>query len=277
MKEIGELLQEARMEKGISLEQISKETKIPERVLRNLEEGDFSGFAGKVYLKGALRNYAESVGIDSGELFALYDRIIDKKDSKSGEMANDRNMEKEPEGKIIFAKKTRKPIPFVVLIWVAVLVFVVGGSIWYRSEQQNNEEKASYPEEFLPDDLEEDTEEIILDNSNDEETDQPAEVEAEPVLTLLEEGGREATYLLKQAETKEIVLQFTADCWISIEQDGRFIEQKIYGRGDERRIGDGDETMIRFGNPPVALIKVNGQEISLSDITNPYNITIRKE
>lgn len=278
MKEIGELLQEARLEKGITLEQISKETKIPERMLRDLEEGNFSGFAGKVYLKGALRNYAEYIGIDSGELFSLYDRILEKDKPSSKEWLRSKNDEKETREGKMFVKKIRKPFPFVALIWIAVFVFVVGGSIWYRYEQGLvNGERVNYPGEVVVPEEPEENGENTIEVREPEPVEPPEEIEPEPVLQLISEDGRQATYVIREVESKEIILSFTGDCWISIEQDGNYIEQRTLRRGQTHRIGDARETTIRFGNPPAAGITVNGQSISLAGIGNPFNVTIRKE
>ncbi len=279
MKEIGELLREAREERGITLEQISRDTKIPERLLRDLEEGDFSRFAGKVYFKGALRNYAESIGLNSQELFSLYDRVTEKSNlttPEKPENRKDQHVGTGRERKKLPHRKIKKPFPMVVLVWIAVLAFVIGGSIWYRHDQRlNNGEKVSYPGEFLPDEMENNGEELLNDDDND--LLQPVEPLDEPVLILLEEGVGQATYIIKEVEEKKIELIFSGECWISIEQDGSFVEQKTYRNGGQHRISGGRETTIRFGNPPMASILVNGQEISLSGIRNPFNITIRKE
>ncbi len=275
MKEIGELLREAREEKGITLEQISNDTKIPVRLLQDLEQGNFSRFAGKVYLKGALRNYGEYIGLDAQELFSLYNRVVEQNDLSNQEVVNSGGKGSKKKKPLI--KMAKKPFPMVALVWIAVLIFVVGGSIWYRYDQGvNNGEKVPYPGEFLPDELDEDNNEYLYDNKNDF-TEPPVQTVDEPVLTLHMEDSRQATYILKEAEEKEIVLLFTGDCWISIQQDGRFVQQGTFSDGQQHRIGDARETTIRFGNPPVASILVNGQAISLSGITNPFNVTIRRE
>ncbi|MEW5921067.1 MAG: RodZ domain-containing protein [Bacillota bacterium] len=274
MKEIGELLREAREQKGISLEEISKGTKISVRLLCALEEGDFSGFAGKVYFKGALRNYAETIGIDSRELFALYDRIIERSDLGKQEKLKLKR-EEAVERKRSFVKKPKKPFPVVVLVWIAVLSVVVGGSLWYRYQQGlDNGETVSYPGEFLPEEKEEEREEPI----NNDEKDLVPEPEPEnPNLVLLKGDSRGGIYIISGVEEKQIDLRFKGNCWVSIEQDGRFMEQRTFSKDDHRRIEGGKETKIRFGNPPVVLISVNEQTISLSGIGNPYNLTIRRE
>ena len=72
MGQLGELLKEARQDKGVSLEEVEEETKIRRNYLQALEEEDFSIMPPKVYIKGFLRNYAVYLGLDPEEVRALY-------------------------------------------------------------------------------------------------------------------------------------------------------------------------------------------------------------
>lgn len=64
---IGEKLRKARLEKGITYEDVVKDTKIRARYLQALEEEDWDIFPGKVYLKGFLRTYSSYLGLNDGE------------------------------------------------------------------------------------------------------------------------------------------------------------------------------------------------------------------
>jgi len=75
MDELTAVLRQARLEKQLSLRDISEITKIQPRYLEALENGDFSVFAGEVYLKGALKNFAATVGLDPAEVMALYNKL----------------------------------------------------------------------------------------------------------------------------------------------------------------------------------------------------------
>jgi cytoskeletal protein RodZ len=72
MGQLGELLKEARQNKGVSLEEIEEELRIRKKYLQALEEEDFSIMPPEVYIKGFLRNYAIYLGLDSEEVRALY-------------------------------------------------------------------------------------------------------------------------------------------------------------------------------------------------------------
>lgn len=72
MGQLGELLKEARQNKGVSLEEIEEELKIRKKYLQALEEEDFSIMPAEVYVRGFLRNYAIYLGLEPEEVRALY-------------------------------------------------------------------------------------------------------------------------------------------------------------------------------------------------------------
>jgi len=69
---MGEILRQQRERKGITLEQAAEDTRIREKFIVALESGDHQALPGAVYTKGFLRNYADYLDLDSGELVALY-------------------------------------------------------------------------------------------------------------------------------------------------------------------------------------------------------------
>ena len=69
----GELLQEARDARRMTLEQLSTETKIPQRLLQALERDEYHKVSGSLYIKSFLRAFASAVGLDPGEIIALYE------------------------------------------------------------------------------------------------------------------------------------------------------------------------------------------------------------
>jgi len=61
-----------RRERGISLEQISRSTKIGVRSLQAIEEGDFRKLPGGIYNTSYIRQYARAIDVDEDELVAVY-------------------------------------------------------------------------------------------------------------------------------------------------------------------------------------------------------------
>jgi len=73
MGNVGQLLQEARQQKGVSLEQVEEVTRIRQKFLKALEEEDYTALPAEAYVKGFLRNYALYLGLDPEEVLALYE------------------------------------------------------------------------------------------------------------------------------------------------------------------------------------------------------------
>ena len=72
MSKLGEMLRTQREKKNITLEQAAADTRIREKFLKALEDGDYQSLPGAVYTKGFLRNYAEYLDLETDELIPLY-------------------------------------------------------------------------------------------------------------------------------------------------------------------------------------------------------------
>lgn len=73
MATLGEKLRREREVRGVSLQEISKATRIHENFLYALEENDFGSFPAAVFVTGFLRNYATHLGLDADKIVAEYE------------------------------------------------------------------------------------------------------------------------------------------------------------------------------------------------------------
>jgi cytoskeleton protein RodZ len=71
---VGETLAAARVDRGLSVEDVSAQTRIRGGLIRAIESDDFSGCGGAVYARGHIRSLARAVGLDPEPLVADYDR-----------------------------------------------------------------------------------------------------------------------------------------------------------------------------------------------------------
>ena len=67
------MLLAAREKKGLTLEAISQESKIPKGTLQNLETDNFEAIPAKVYATGFLRTYSQILGLDPAQLINKYE------------------------------------------------------------------------------------------------------------------------------------------------------------------------------------------------------------
>jgi cytoskeletal protein RodZ len=70
---IGESLADARREAGLTVTQVSQQTRIRESIIRDIEQGDFSACGGDFYARGHIRSIAGAVGTDPAPLISEYD------------------------------------------------------------------------------------------------------------------------------------------------------------------------------------------------------------
>ncbi len=70
---IGETLADARRQAGLTITQVSRETRIRESIIRDIEQGDFASCGGDFYARGHIRSIAAVVGADPGPLISEYD------------------------------------------------------------------------------------------------------------------------------------------------------------------------------------------------------------
>ena len=70
---IGDTLAEARRRAGLTVGQVSQQTRIRETIIRGIESGDFSACGGDFYARGHIRSIARALGIDPDPLIMEYD------------------------------------------------------------------------------------------------------------------------------------------------------------------------------------------------------------
>lgn len=68
MSELGRQLKEARLQKGMSLDDVQEVTKIRKKYLEAIESGDYKVLPGSFYVKAFIKTYAEAVGVSPDEL-----------------------------------------------------------------------------------------------------------------------------------------------------------------------------------------------------------------
>ncbi|WP_195573285.1 helix-turn-helix domain-containing protein [Paenibacillus sp. 1001270B_150601_E10] len=72
MSELGQMLKKARLERGLTLDDVQEATKIRKRYLEAIEEGDYKVLPGAFYVRAFVKTYAEHVGLNPDELAPYY-------------------------------------------------------------------------------------------------------------------------------------------------------------------------------------------------------------
>lgn len=119
---LGELLKQARERKGLTLEKLASETKIPRRHLEALERDNLTAMPGEFYQRAEIRTYARVVGLDQKVVLAQFESAF-----KPVEV-------RKPAREISHAPEATGRRTYVLLtLGAAVAVALVGGAIAERS------------------------------------------------------------------------------------------------------------------------------------------------
>jgi cytoskeleton protein RodZ len=82
MKSLGEYLRSERLNQGITLEEISRETKISTRMLQAIEDGNTESLPASVLVKGFLRAYAQKLGLDPETVILRYQDLHEEEGAR---------------------------------------------------------------------------------------------------------------------------------------------------------------------------------------------------
>jgi cytoskeleton protein RodZ len=127
MTNFGASLKRARESKGISLDQIAKETRISTRFLAAIENEEFHLLPGGVFNRGFVRSFAERVGLDPDQTVADYERLVSPREpAETGPSAAQ-------------ASKVERPKPDRRLYPIAIGILALAIVIFYVVTRESNQ------------------------------------------------------------------------------------------------------------------------------------------
>ena len=121
---IGSHLKLVRERKGLSYEQIFEITRIQPSILKGIEEGEVSIFP--VFLKGFIKTYARSLGLDPVDLFKKIEKEVEQKDGVKQEIKEPRKTDR---------SKKQKSFKYLLLLLGLFIVFQV---IWFLDTDEQS-------------------------------------------------------------------------------------------------------------------------------------------
>jgi cytoskeletal protein RodZ len=228
---IGDTLAEARRQAGLTITQVSRQTRIRESIIRAIEQGDFSACGGDFYARGHIRSIAAAVGADPVPLIREYD----EEHGPPGSMRASQIFE--PATPI----KIREPRNLH-LGWVlAVAVLALAGFGAYHF----------YPK-----------------NTSDPTASATVQVHSRTTPTAkASTASKPAAQQKKKPTVPEAVIRLTAaqDCWVGLNSTtGRSLYQGLILAGSTKTWNEKNQVSLVIGNPPGITLTVNGKTQHLS-------------
>lgn len=251
MKEpIGKILKKIRLEKGLSLEEVQKKTKINLNILIAIEEENFINLS-PIYVKGFLKIYCNFLGIN------LQDYISSYKESQFSVKAPEAKDKPESfletvSDKSNFLAADRKIgigiiIAFVV-IFLSIGLFSLGDVILYRS--RHSSPKKDNVVQAIPGKVaKKKTQVAQLQKST------PVKVKHKP---------QESGAVSQKHSVSEIRVGILAreNCWVTLKADGRVIFHGVLRKGKSESWQAKEKIELSLGNAGAVELVVNGARIS---------------
>ncbi len=133
MESLGEYLKREREFRNISLEEISRKTKIRAKILRSLEEERLDSFDSPVFVKGYLKAYAGYVGLDPNDVVLRYEAALNEDDTPPPPKKSSEDTLSQWSLKYIV-------LPVSILVLIGVLLFLIlKGPMKIETNQESQE------------------------------------------------------------------------------------------------------------------------------------------
>lgn len=228
MQTVGEILRSERERKGLSVKEIELATSIRTIYITAIEEGNYSIIPGEVYLKGFIRNYANSLGLDSQKIIDLYRQSQNLVAPTNEEITNISKTQKEtPPEKTTNSSK-----------WLAisVLIVCVASGVWWLQSNSSSLPEPKVDKQVQP-------APIIPKQVTKEQTNIPSTpVTVKPV---------------------NIIAKYTDQCWTSVTADNKIIYEGTPQAGETFTWEAEQNIIIKAGNAGGIDIVYNGQSLGI--------------
>ena len=283
MGSFGERLRKEREQKGVSLEDISLETKIGTRLLRALEEEHFDQLPGGIFNKGFVRAYARHLGLDEEQTVTDYLSAIGPPPVAVEEKFPVQVMHHEPPREHPSRNARNGPpseIPWGMLA-VLLLVVALGFASWtyfHRPHAQSRQE--SIPATTRPTPVS-----SPVSDTHGSESAKPAEPQpaapaetgrpissipaketgsGAPVSQAALHGSPSSPVVNATAGTFSVRLKGKDDaeeCWVSVAVDGQPAVESTLIAPYEKMVEARSEVVVRVGNAGALDIFFNGKPL----------------
>ena len=281
MSGFGERLRRQREMRGVSLEEISKSTKIGTRSLKAIEDEDFEKLPGGIFNKGFVRAYARFLGLDEEQIVGDFE-----------EAWNAYEAERTPQ---VFAVPEQEAKPSSSgWGWISLLVVVlfgIGG--WYGYERMRAPQvvapQTSQPDSSRPSSTAETNQNSPaalapqpVQNGNASPSSSPpdkpspepqttasgASTKVSPAVSPAKPPSSTAAPAKPQPAAIRLQVFAREDSWLSVSADGKDLGQGILAAQKTRSIRAQNEVRLKIGNLGGVEISFNGQPVTLDGQPN---------
>ncbi|MFS9216296.1 cytoskeleton protein RodZ [Streptococcus infantis] len=258
-KTIGEVLRLARINQGLSLEQLQRKTDIQLDMLEALESDDFDKLPSSFYARSFLRKYAWAVELDENIVLDAYDSgsmiTYEEVDVDEIELSGRRRSNRK--------KRSLLPLFYFVLFSLSILIFVTY-YVWnYIQTQPTETTSANYNVVTT-------TNATTSETTTSNQTTSPSSSSEASIVTVSGQGDVISVEYKTAKDTAELQLSVTdATSWISVSDTelagGTTLEPN--NKMAKTTVSKGSPVTITLGVVKGVKIKIDNQEIDTAKLT----------
>ncbi|MDR2427625.1 MAG: DUF4115 domain-containing protein [Endomicrobium sp.] len=254
MKEIGKILKDKREQMNLSLSDVHKATKVQEKYLAAIEEGDLDAFKAEVFYKSFLRSYSKYLGFDPEEFVELFN-------------SQKREIERSPKSEEVSFCAVEKNIfntkkIFIVVVAIIAVALLIIFVCLYRN--MSKIAQAVESDNFKQIECESLLKEKIEDDATVMEQDEPYSEEKIP-------NAEASTRQNLEIEAKETV-------WIKVDIDGKAVYEGTLLKGGKKMWEANNSFTLKLGYAPGVKVFFNGESVDVvSGAVQDVNTIILKK
>ncbi|KRK72601.1 helix-turn-helix domain-containing protein [Lacticaseibacillus nasuensis] len=273
MDEIGQKLRAARIEKGYTLDDLQQITKIQKRYLIAIEEGNFDQLPGDFYVRAFIKQYAETVGIDSDALLNQFQQDIPDPQPEEYVQASVQNQTRaRRQAEHSPANQLRRRLPQLGLLLLGILI--VFGVYYITIVKSHDEAKQAIPDDSSKVTLSTTRKKSSAKSSSSAAAKSSSSKKAElTIKAAAATGNTQAVTVSNMPKTasKLSVSATTAAAWVAVVIDNQTTWQASLAAGSSHDVTIPSGTtsfQVRSGNAKATGLKLNGKTVDISNGTS---------
>lgn len=274
MTSVGQKLKDARMAKGLTLDDLQQTTKIQKRYLIAIEEDNYDALPGNFYVKAFARQYASTVGLDPDEIVQELNVELGEPVSASLEQDSTSRVKKREDlsrpRENDWSSKISKSLPtiIVVIVVIAILGTVYAVTLGNHKKSQNQQIEQNDTKVTVSTDIKKKSK-----RSNS------SSAKATQRIVSVASSGATFTYNVENAPSQSVIELGTSggSSWDAVYVGGAKNWQGTLQSGTTKEIqvpAGVSQVILSIGNSKVSTIKINGHEFNFL-AENP-SLTVRK-
>ncbi|MFD1466145.1 helix-turn-helix domain-containing protein [Lapidilactobacillus mulanensis] len=275
MDNVGKRLRSARIEKGYTLDDLQQITKIQKRYLIAIEEGNFDQLPGDFYVRAFIKQYAETVGLDSADLLDEYHDIIpETQPTDYAENSIENKTRALHEDNHSIGGWFRDNLGKIIIGLVALIVIA---SLYFYAVRVASQPKTQIPDE---------SSQVVSSKSSSSSSSQKSSSKKsssksskssskKSSLAISQDDSSTNTFTIKHlpASDSKLTLNATGRVWVMVTLTGGTGDswQSTLSSGESHDVAlSSDVTSIKVqtGNAPEISLKINNKDVSLRSSTS---------